>query len=201
MKKFYIVFVLICLTAVAFGQAPAENIPSGRSYFHEKIDDIQKQILAVNGVNGYINTAASTTIDNLQSSIEKDAALDNNNKIKFLRGLDEALRTWYAGVKSHRYDVRTLPDLVKAFEESIHIELNNQSLEGVIEKNSYDVGVLLTTIFAYSKNTGMEAAKNFMLCKYIGLHPAQLIPMLSQHPDLSCADSLLAIQARRDPEI
>lgn len=200
MKTFYTVLVLICCKAILFAQAPSENIPSGRSYFHERIDIVQKEIVGLDGVNTEVTNAATADVDNLQSSIEKDARLDNTNKIKFLRGLDEVLREYYNGCKNRRFAPAILPALVNAYKEGIPIELTNQSIEGVIAKNSYEVGQILSSNFAYNKNVGMEAAKDQMLCKYLFAHPAQRIQSLSQHPDLPCADSIITLEAHRDPE-
>ncbi|HWB24007.1 MAG TPA: hypothetical protein VG738_00940 [Chitinophagaceae bacterium] len=201
MKKFYIVAVFFCIAASVNAQAPANNIPSGRSYFHERIDMAQKSILKLDGVEGDVKIAATDKIDNLQASIESDAQLDNTNKIKFLRGLEETLEQYAAGCSSNRYNVDILPAVVSTYKDCIHLELNNKSIAPVIAKNGYEVGMLVSNNFAYNKNVGHADAQDILLVKYLRLHPESIISTLSAHPNLPDADSLIIAVAHKDPEI
>ncbi len=203
MKKFYIVVVFFCVSAVIQAQPPA-NIPSGRSYFHEQIDNSQKAILKLNGVEGAVANAATAQIDGLQSAIEADAALDNNGKLKFLRGLSESLTSYINGCRSNRYDVDMLIPFLSGFKQCIPLEEANKSIAGVVRttaRKNYDAGQLLLNNFAYEKNVGVKEANDELTSESLRLHPENIIPTLSEHPDLPNADSFIIVIANKDPEI
>ncbi|HVX50324.1 MAG TPA: hypothetical protein VHB48_09200 [Chitinophagaceae bacterium] len=200
MKKFYIFTVLCFIAATVYAQAPSNNIPSGRSYFHERIDTDQKEILKLEGVEDGVKTAAINAIDRLQAQIEADGKLDNNNKIKFLRGLEEALHIFIRDCQSGTYNASVLPAFVTSFEDCIPLELGKKSIVPVVAANGYYVGVLLTRNFAYQNNIGYNQAQDILLSKYLKIHPEAIIPTLVAHPDLPDADSLIIIVAHKDPE-
>lgn len=202
MKNIYIAVILSCLTAAVYAQ-PQTNIPAGRSYFHEKIDTDQKNILKLPGFPGDLNASATAKIDSLQSFIEADAQLDNTNKTKFLRGLDEALNRYISGCKTGSYTTNILPALVNVFKECIHPELNKQSIADIIGRNNLFVGEILMDCFAYKDNVGAADIKNLLLAMELqqDLRPVRVMDILSRHTDLPGIDSIIAKVAKVDPEI
>ncbi len=200
MKRFYTLFILFWVAFSSFAQGGKADIPAGRAYFHEKIDDSQKDILALDGITAGVNNAATAKIDSFQTFIEDDGQLDNTNKIKFLRGLNEALTAFIAGCKSKQWPGAILPGLVEAYSACLGPELNNQSIAGIISQYPYETAEIIAGNFAFNKNVGTEDVKNILLCKYCRLHPNRILNILSEHPALPCIDSLLVTAARLDPE-
>lgn len=202
MKKVYITVILTCLTAALYAQ-PQTGIPAGRLFFHEKIDIDQKNIIKLPGFPADLNASATAKIDSLQSFIEADDQLDNTNKIKFLRGLDEALSRYISGCKSGSYNLDILPALVNVYKECIHPELNKQSIADIISRNNLFVGEILMGSFAYQDNVGAADIKNVLLVMELqqDLRPVRVMDILSRHTDLPGIDTIIAKVARIDPEI
>lgn len=202
MKKVYLAVIITCLTAAVYAQAQT-GIPAGRSFFHEKVDIDQRNIAKLPGFSTDLNASATAKIDSLQSFIEADDQLDNTNKIKFLRGLDEALNRYISGCKSGSYPTSILPALVNVFKECIHPELNKQSIAGIISRNNLFVGEILMGCFAYQDNVGAADIKNVLLVMELqqDLRPVRVMDILSRHTDLPGIDSIIVKIARIDPEI
>src|SRR5205809_1357222 len=114
MKKVYlfIVFIYGIMSFTAAQSSSKPEIPLVRLYFHEKIDSTQKQIEKYDGtpdskfrpsdndeLNNRINDALTTQVDALQTSIEESKQADNNDKIRYLRGLNECLQKFLVGYR------------------------------------------------------------------------------------------------------
>ncbi len=98
---FFAAVALFCLQG--WGQSKP-SIPLMRKIFHENVDKAQKAIDRLDkkedrsftsGGNDEVNLQVSYTlfnkVDDIQADIEADASLEANDKIKFLRGLNDAL--------------------------------------------------------------------------------------------------------------
>jgi len=202
MKKLYTVVAFLCFLAAIRAQPPA-GIPSGRSFFHEKIDIAQKNILKLPDASA-VNDAATTKIDNLQASIEADNSLDNTNKQKFLRGLEEVLERFVSGCKNGSFQVAILPILVDEFKNSVAPEMGGKSLASVVTQgDDPDVAQMLIESYAFSKNVGVPEIQDIIVGMQMKRHPdpARVIDILSKHPNLPGACDLIASIARKNPEI
>lgn len=200
MKKLYSFLLVFCCLVAVKAQPP---IPAGRIYFHSKIDEYQKNILNLSTLPDDIRAAATTKIDNVQNDIEADAQLDDTNKQKFLRGLQEALNFYILGYKNGTYSLSLLPGLVEAYKDGIHPELNKQSIAPIVEKNDSYIGQILIETYAYKANTGMDDIKDILLSKQMQQHPEpkSVMQTLLRHPNLPGIDTILYKIALIDPDI
>src|SRR5436190_3758655 len=214
MKKYTIVFLLLGYSSGLYSQSANNgNIPLSRLYFHETIDATRSKIFkadktddqlfnptANQSLNHELTTALVQGVDGIKTIIEKDSLLDNNKKIKFLRGLNETLNGYLNGFKydSVRYSV--LPDLLSAFKECMRVENNNKSIEPQIASYDYETGNILIRTVSFSQNKGIEKCKEIVLLKYCDKYKQKALTVLSQHPELSFTDSLVTVIAYRDPE-
>ena len=213
MKKFYGINILMLLTFNALAQPASGDIPLARQYFHDKIDASQKNILKADykddslftpskndELNNQLTWYATDYIDSLQTIIERDSLTNSNGKIKFLKGLNDCLIKFISGYQMKTIKAPVLPELLTAFVEAVQPEINNLSIAQVIEKYSYDVGDILTTSTAYSQNIDIKIVKEIVMRKYCEEHPDKILSMLSRHPEVSYADSLINLVARKDPD-
>lgn len=214
MKKIFTLFFLLFSFFIAEAQPQSDtNIPLSRLYFHETLDATQKKMLALDGkadslftltsndnLNNQVTKAIVNDVDNIANDIEKDSTLDNNNKIKFLRGLNETLLRFSTATRQDSVTYSLLPDLLKAYSECIEPEKEGESIENNIYNYSYEIGDILIHTIAYSENVGIENAKNLVLLKYCDKYRDKALPLLMQNPNLPFRDSLVAKIARRDPE-
>lgn len=184
-----------------------------RQYFHEMIDATQKLILASDGnadelftptqsdsLNNLLTNSLIQGVDDIQTGIEKNDALDNNLKIKFLRGLNEALSIYLREFRNREIKAIVLVKLVPAFNENIGPQIRGESIEMNIASYPYDVGNILLKSVAFSDNAGIAQCRDIVLLKYCNLHPDKAMNMLSEEPDARFADSLIVAIARRSPE-
>lgn len=200
MNKLYSFLLVFCCFTGLYAKS---QIPAGRIYFHSRIDDYQKAILNLTAVPDDIKATATTKIDNLQNEIEADNQLDDTNKQKFLRGLQEALGFFINGYKSGTYSLSLLPELVNAYKEAIHPELNHESIASVITTYDSYVAQMLIDTYAFKANTGIDEIKDIILGKQMRQHPEpkSVMPILLKHPNLPGIDTILSAVARIDPNI
>ncbi len=198
MKIFCSIPIVACLVLPLLLQA--QTAPSSRSYFHAKIDQTQGNLRHLDSVTANLQYAATDKIDSLQTAIEADTTLDNNNKIKFLRGLNDALIDCYNYVKGNIEEADLLPGLVDVFAKSISRTVNGVSIYEVVEHAPHETRVIISGNFAFTDNQGIREIKDGLVLDQLHAHPDKIIETLSKHPDLKGADSLIIILAHRDPE-
>lgn len=216
MNKLYLLIVLLTFTKIAGAQedsSPMRDVPLMRRKFHEDVDKWQKEILKLDGkedaqftpssneeLNMQATYAVVTKTDRLQLAIEQDSALDANNKIKYLRGLNDVLSGFVSDSRYRKIKLIAFTDVLNAYEEAMQMERNEKAITPVIAANSLEVGNILVRSFAFQQNEGLAASRDLLVLKDCQKNPTKILPILSSHPDLPYADSLIAIAARRSQE-
>ncbi len=215
MKFLYPMFLLLLLASNSLAQ-PSQmqvKVPLSRQLFHDNIDNSQKNICKLDGkadnkfnatkdeeLNGQITFSIINKVDDLQNAIELDGELNVNNKIKFLRGLNELLVAFQSGYRYKQIQGIQLPDLIDAFKTAMQLEKQNQSIVPVIEANDFEVGDLLLKVFCFNTNVAVAYAKDVLLLKTCHRFPNKTMQILNKRPDLFFADSLIVLQAYKNPE-
>src|SRR5215831_17448458 len=118
--------------------------PLNRILFHDKVDKQQKEILRSDGkadnefrptnddeINFKLTSVVGPKgeIDWLQYRIEKDSSIKSQEKIKYLRGLENLLVYFNGHWKRKEVNAVELPVIVKAYEQSMHEDLAGHSIE------------------------------------------------------------------------
>lgn len=211
------ILTLFLLLASEFGFAqPSVNdtsIPIDRVYFHDKINATQTAILNsdyINDslftpykndeVNAVVTHAITVGIDSLQNVIEASKLTDNNAKIKYLRGLNESLSYFLQGYYSKEIPASVLPQFIIAFADAMDYDSRKQTIEGVINGYSYNVGSILIHSVAFYNNEGFENAKKNLTRRFCYEHPDKIMITLHSEPDVPEPDSLINLAARLYPE-
>ncbi len=214
MKKDFLLFFLLTVSLGANAQpSNHDKIPLSRLFFHESIEATQKKIMLMDrtddnlftptsneSLNHELTNTITKSVNNIRDAIEADSSLDNNNKIKFLRGLNETLLAYMSGCKYELLHYSVLPDLLKAYEECMKDEKNGQSIEHTIAAYPYEIGDVIIRSIAFSNNVGIEPSKNLVTLKYCDKFKDKALTVLSRNPNLPFTDSLIAVIARRDAE-
>lgn len=201
-----------CLTAAA-QNASLSNIPLMRQLFHEKIDATQQLIFSLDGkadlefkpskneaLNKQLTYSAGTFTDSLQYKIEADSSFDNNEKIKFLRGLNEILAAFISSYRTHSVKASLLNNLLQAYSKSIYLEHNKQSIAPVIKEYPLEVGNIFIHSIAFENNVGAQEVKQIVFLKNCERHPDKILFFLSSNTNMPFADSLISVVARSDAE-
>jgi len=214
MKKFFSLFLLLTVFQIVRAQpSNNEKIPLSRLFFHESIEATQKKIMLMDrkddntftptsneSLNQELTNTVTKTVNNIKDTIEADSSLDNNNKIKFLRGLNETLLAYISACRFEGLKYSVLPELLDDYVQCMDIEKNNQSIESNIWSYPYEIGKILIHTIAFSDDSEIEKCKNIVILKYCSKYPERAITILSQNPNLPFTDSLISAIARRDPE-
>ncbi|HAI83446.1 MAG TPA: hypothetical protein DCL43_07250, partial [Chitinophagaceae bacterium] len=194
-------FFVMVFTKVTVAQTQAADsmpaIPVMRQLFHEQL---QKSTTQLNDfkIDGF--DTLRQMIYRYQVSIERNEQLNNNDKIKFLRGLNDVLNTFYSDVRYGRIDRRLLPHLLQSNQQATLLEMQQKSILPEIIAAKREVGNILIKSFSFQANEGLVASKEILLLKECDAFPNRTLNILSQHPQVYFADSLIALAALRDPE-
>src|SRR5688500_16355845 len=138
--------VLVGLSFNAFSQTNVQ-IPFARQIWHENIGKTQRKIdrldgsednkLTIKGNEEASNKATNallTTVYELRTGIEADSTIDNNGKIKYLRGLNEVLSFFEISIRRERgAALSQLPELLNAFTEAMKLERAGASIVPLID--------------------------------------------------------------------
>lgn len=215
MKKLYV--AILCLSSVFAGSAqierPISNIPHMRQLFHDNIDNNQQIILHLNGKNDEIFAATSDIdinlqvtqilkvhVNNMQAFIESDSSLSESEKFRWLRGVNDMLSGFITEYRSKNIKGILLGDLIMAYEEAMHAEMQHQSIAGIVYNNELEVGNILIQNFALKDNSGLQESKDLLVLKMCQRNPENILPILGNHTSIPFADSLITAVAYRNPE-
>ncbi|MCW3112583.1 MAG: hypothetical protein JWR18_979, partial [Segetibacter sp.] len=211
MYKSLLVVFLVVLSLQTSAQRPV--VPLMRKIFHENVDKSQKGIDKLDKkedrffnatgdseVNQQITYSLFNRIDQLQDNIESDNTLDANQKIKFIRGLNEALASFENGYRTRELKGDLLPDLINAYQDAMSLERKKQSIKPVLLENEYEIGDILVKCFAFKNNPGISEGKEALLLKSSQKHPERIFQILKNNPNALFADSLLKVVVRTHQE-
>src|SRR5258706_1537486 len=188
--------------------------PKNRELFHDYINTEQKKILKSDGKNDdqYTPTADDqinfiltrtliTSVDDLQCGIESDSTLTAQNKVRFLRGIENVLKFFNSNTAAKKVNPVMLPDILKAYENCMQADREGKSIEKIIERLPYETALSIVKAdrTTFEKNAGFKYCQNLVILKYCILHPDQIFPVLRENPDVPFADSLIKIVARKNP--
>jgi hypothetical protein len=215
LKKTYLLLIFVFgLSGFAVAQSAARpDIPLVRVYFHEKIDSTQKLIRKLDGkndeffkpadnedLNNRLDKALTERVDSIQDAIESSKIADNNDKIRYLRGLNEALQRFYIGFKYQTVKSPVLLEVVSGYKNCMVLDQKKQSIFPEIKRHSYDAGDILVNGYAFNNNEGLQASKDFLTLKVCHEHPDRMMTILSKNPDFPYTDSLIVVAAHTRPD-
>ncbi|HLL44392.1 MAG TPA: hypothetical protein VK369_14680, partial [Segetibacter sp.] len=151
-------------------------------------------------VNLQIGYSLYNKIDDIQDNIELDSSLDANEKVRFLRGLNDILNSFVTGFKVKELKADQFPVLVNAFQDAMTLELKKAAITPVISDLEPEIGNILIKVFPFQKNMGIAESKELVLLKTCERYPEKILPILLANPNVSFADSLLKIVAQTHQE-
>jgi len=208
-------FLLISasLSAQIDTNALKKFVPSlNRQLFHGYVDAEQKNILKSDGkadnkftlssdddINFLLTKAATTQIDWLQYKIEKDSLLSHNKKVYYLRGLAGLLKDLQKEWKAKLINPLNFPATVEAFDVCMQLDKKGLTIENYVTNLDYDVALPIVNAAGFDENPGLKNSRNELLRKYCLLHPEKTFITLTHSPDVSFADSLVRLVAKKYP--
>ncbi|MEO5997935.1 MAG: hypothetical protein ABIN89_14410 [Chitinophagaceae bacterium] len=212
--------LIVCLSFLnvkIFAQSSVSTsfkIEKNRLLWHDKIDREQARLLKLDGkddslitisrdstINLQIEYALIKGVDDLQEKIETDSTLSNNNKIKYLLGLESLVKGYNSHYQRQDYPVTIAQALTDAFSRAMELEKKGESIEPVISENTYAVGKILVDCFCFKENKGVSAGNELLVRKYITLHSTtkDIITALMSNINVPFADSLIKVATYQNP--
>ena len=186
--------------------------PKFRELFHDYVDKQQKEILRSDGkadnefrpsadedVNFLLTKAVINNVDCLQFSIEKDSALNDQVKKKYLKGLENLLKYFNSNWRKGVVSATELPLVLDGYKQCMQADLASTSIASIIDQEPYGVGMNLVNAGIFDKNSGLKASQYILFRKYCGLHPDQILLKLRDNTDVPFLDSLIIVAGHRSP--
>lgn len=203
--------LVICVSWVLIISVSAQQeltmpaIPPARVLHHESIVGSLNTILTLPGFrNDDSNLAATknirTLVTNMRAFIEGNDQLDNGARFKWLRGMNEMLTGFMYNYKSGKLSPASLPDLLKAFDAAMKLDINGGSIVSLVK--NYDVAIvkILLDNYALQSNEGIKIAKEMVVSKDKQKERDDIFGYLTNHLKDPSADSLIIVAAFRNPD-
>ncbi|RYY49191.1 MAG: hypothetical protein EOO06_07880 [Chitinophagaceae bacterium] len=211
------IFLLIFLFSAGFSVTASEladttgKVPLFRQVFHDKIDKEQQLIDKMDGkqddalqinrnedINLHVTDAMFRQVDELQTWIEKNGLIaSNNDKIRYLRLVEDFLKTTRLEWSRKQVKPVDFPTLVFAFDQSIKAVANSQSILPTIKAAPYEVAKIITSVF--QDHTDYKQADELVYLKYARLHPDNILKTIRPYVQAGFADSLVVVAAKNNP--
>ncbi len=187
--------------------------PLTRQLFHDYIDNEQKAALKADGnadavlnvssnseVNYYVTMALTYGVDLLQYKIDTDSTLTSQNKVKYLRGLENILRSLNThSFKLQQLHATNLQAVLDAYELCMVRDRAGESIESIIAGLTYEVGLPLVRNSALENNSGIKTSEHILLKKYCHKYPDKILITLRENTDVPFLDSLVKVASYRNP--
>jgi len=183
-------------------------VAKDRMLFHDNVDKEQKKLLKDGtvqlsrdeSINLQIADALVRQLDDFQEQIETDSNLTGNEKKKYLKGLEFMLRGFNQNWNKKDYSPAQAPALLKAYMDAMELDRQKASIQPVISRNEWGVGKIIVECFLLpSENIGVQPSRLELLRKYMGLHPDEILSVLSRNPEVPFVDSLILVAAHDNP--
>ena len=203
MMKFYLTFLLvqICVFAQAQPELRMPKVPINRQLFHFKIDEAQQKILHLHSnkdsvlkvstdesINLQTHQILTTRINNLQAKIELDSTISENDKIIWLRSIENLLSDFTSYSKLKAIKDILLGDLILAYDQCMKLQLRQKSIYPIIVANELEIGNILTSNIALKNNIGLRAAKDELVLKLCRKYPQRILKILQENVNVPFAD-------------
>ncbi|MEO8852545.1 MAG: hypothetical protein ABI359_02125 [Ginsengibacter sp.] len=206
--NFLLLLIILPLAAAASGDTT--DIPIGRQIFHDYIKRDQRLADKADGrldgmvkvgsnqdVNVQVTDAIYRKINVLRNDIEMDSVSSNNDKVRYLRYVDDLLRNFILGWRTHQFNPSLAPLLVDNFEEILFANIKGENMTPLIDKVPYEVGLINSSIFV--DNIGYAESKEALFKKFCNLNPDQILANIAPYANEPFADSLVMVAYKNSP--
>ena len=194
-------------------EIPMPAIPAMRVLHHDFIDNNQKLICQLDGINDSIfnvgkdelvnklvNDALSVVVNNMQAKVELNKNITEGDKYHWLRGINEILTDFISGYKAKNIKGALLYNIITAYDAAMELQMKNESIKPLIEKNEMEVGELLIQNLCLKNNISIPISKEILLLKKIQRYPNRTMNLLAQNTNAFYVDSIILSIAYQSPE-
>jgi len=208
---FYSILIATLLPLSVFANNDTTNIPLGRQIFHDRIKEEQKLADKADGrldglikvsnnpdVNLQVTDAIIRKVNVLRNDIEINNDIpSNNDKVRYLRYLEDLLKDFINNWKSHKLNPALAPLLVQNFHEIFKANIKGESMAPLIQKVPYEVGLINASIF--EDNPGYQESKIVLFRKFCALYPDKILANIGPYANEPFADTLVIDAFKNSP--
>lgn len=186
-------------------------VPLQRRNFHDKIDNEQRLCDKADGkqdnyfrisgnetINNYVTDVLFRKVDNLENWIEVNKDISNNNeKIRYLRYIENMLRLFRINWKAKDINPADLPLLIENFEEIMKVQVQGKTMVPVIQNTTYSIAKINTEVF--TDNIGYKESKDIVYIKFCALNPDKILQTIRPYAEKPFVDSLIVLACEANP--
>lgn len=211
--KFLLNLLLLAffLPLSTFANNDTTDIPLSRQIFHDRIKAEQKLADEADGhldgiikvsnnpdVNLQVTDAIIRKVNVLRNDIEINNDIPtNNDKVRYLRYLEDLLRDFITNWKTHQLNPALAPLLVHNFHEIFDANIKGENMAPLIQKAPYEVGVINASIF--EDNPGYNECKTILFRKFCKLYPDKILANIGPYVNEPFADTLVIDAFKNSP--
>lgn len=202
--------MLVSLQDLLYAQTQKVEIPIGRIGFHDNIDKEQAAALKFDGkaddlvrvsddqtINLQVTDALIKQIDDMQTQIELDSALDHRLKIKYLSGLYVMIHDYNIKRSYRRIAPEEAPSMVQAYRDMMKADIRGASILPYVQNLSFDAGERM--IEPFRDNPGYKDARGVLFAKYAFNNLETVMSQIGNYLEYPATDTVIAAVARKYP--
>jgi hypothetical protein len=212
MKHLFLHFYFIIFSIAVFAsEADTVKVPLFRQAFHDKINNEQALGDKVDGktdgyfyvskneeINLQVTDAFFRKVDDLQTWVETNKTIvTNNDKIRYLRLIENMLRTFRVSWRNKEIKPVEFPAALHTFDVIFKGLNGGKSILPPIQAAPYEIAKMNTAVFFDSKENG--EAQKIVYLKYCSLHPDNILKTIRPFAKESFADSLILVACKNNP--
>ena len=182
-------------------------IPTIRQLSHDYIIENEKALIQYPLIaqNTALASSIASAVIEIRKWIELNWALRDNEKFKWLRGVNNLLLELQTGLKLNKVNTEEVVTSIHAFTNAMHISAKGLNMSAIIENENMVVGTILLATGSFTDNIGYPAARDMLVLKNCQNNPVQILQILEkQGAEISTnryADSLLIAASFKNPEM
>ena len=215
-KAFYLqITLLLCavLCSVSLGAQSTEltvkmpPIPTIRQLSHDYILNSEQDLIKHPSIaeDTIVTQCIHLQVFENRNWIETNNGLPDNEKFKWLRGVNNLLIELHTGLKLNQLTVAAVVTTMRAFTSAMKLSARGLNISPLITNENRTVGSILLATGSFTDNIGYAAARDQLILKNCQNFPDQILNILDkQGSEISSnryADSLLIAAAFNNPEM
>ena len=183
------------------------EIPAIRQLSHDYIIKSEKDLTALLSSTLDSNALGQihVFIEDARKWIETNAVKSDNEKFKWLRGVNNVLFELHAQFKLNKIKALEVVRCIQTFNEAMRMSARGLNINSIIEKESITTGNIIIGTGSFKDNIGYQAVSDLLILKACQNNPSQILQILDkQGAEISTnryADSLLIAAAYENAEM
>jgi hypothetical protein len=204
---FAIVWSACLSTNLAIAQNEMPPIPTIRQLSHDYIVRSEKDLtnLLSPAVDSITKNQIHWIIEDSRKWVESAAVKTDNEKFKWLRGVNDLLFELHTQIKLNKINASEVVGCIRAFNEAMRLSARGLNISSIIDNQSITTGNIIIGTGSFKDNIGYAAARDALILKSCQNSPDQILQILDkQGSEISTnryADSLLIKAAFENAEM